>query len=195
MKQDILIKETIHRETMIGEIVEKYPEVIGTLKNFGVHCVGCHISPFESLEMGFKGHGMSDKEVDNAVKQLNAVISKAKKQEIQLSSLQKNLYLMVTDAAALRIRNLLKKERKKAFRLGIKSGGCSGHEYVFGIEDKQRSNDVIVTAKDVKVYVDKASIEKLNGSTLDYYESLQGSGFKVINPNATSTCGCGTSFS
>ena len=52
--------QKITKETTIGEIVEKYPQVVETLMSFGVHCVGCHVSPFESLEGGFKGHGMGD---------------------------------------------------------------------------------------------------------------------------------------
>ena len=185
----------ITKDTTIGNIVDTYPEVVDTLKNFGVHCVGCHVSPFESLEMGFKGHGMSDQEVNEAVKQLNKVISKKQDKKPIVSSQISHFHLMVTDAAVQRIHSLLKKEKKQAFRLGIKSGGCSGHEYVFGLENKQGKSDKIVMAKGINVYVDENSVEKINGSTLDYYESLQGSGFKVINPNATSTCGCGTSFS
>ena len=63
--------ELVTRETTIGEIVEKHPEVVDTLMSFGVHCVGCHVSPFESLEDGFRGHGMSDEDVEVAVTKLN----------------------------------------------------------------------------------------------------------------------------
>ncbi len=69
--------QKITKEMLIGEIVEKYPQVVETLMGFGLHCVGCHVAGFESLEMGFKAHGMDDKQVEEAVKKLNAVIEKS----------------------------------------------------------------------------------------------------------------------
>src|SRR3989344_1193455 len=71
----------ITKDTMIGDIVEKYPETVETLLSYGVHCIGCHVSPFESLEMGFKGHGMDDSTIEEAVKKLNEEIENSPKQE------------------------------------------------------------------------------------------------------------------
>ena len=68
--------QKIKKDTLIGEIVEKYPQVIETLMGFGLHCVGCHVAAFESLEAGFKAHGLSDKEIEEAIKKLNEVIEK-----------------------------------------------------------------------------------------------------------------------
>mgnify|MGYP001573403825 CR=1 FL=1 len=70
--------EKITKNSTIGDVVEKYPEIIETLTSFGVHCVGCHVSPFETLETGFKGHGMSDEDVEQAVIKLNEVIETSK---------------------------------------------------------------------------------------------------------------------
>ena len=81
--------QKITKETTIGEIVEKYPQVVETLMSFGVHCVGCHVSPFESLEGGFKGHGMDDATIDEAVRKLNEVIEnssiEAKEENIDIN--------------------------------------------------------------------------------------------------------------
>lgn len=71
--------EKITKDTLIGEVVEKHPEVIETLMGMGLHCVGCHVAGFESLEAGFKAHGMDDKEIEGAVKKLNEVIEKSKR--------------------------------------------------------------------------------------------------------------------
>ena len=70
--------QKITKESMIGEIVEKYPQVAGTLMDLGLHCIGCHVAGFESLEMGFKAHGMDDKQVDEAIKKLNDAVGKSK---------------------------------------------------------------------------------------------------------------------
>lgn len=75
----IKMRQKITKDTTIGEIVEKYPQVIETLMGFGLHCVGCHVAAFESLEDGFKAHGMDDKKIDEAVKKLNEVIKNSSK--------------------------------------------------------------------------------------------------------------------
>ena len=69
----------ITKDTTIGDVVDNYPEVVDTLTELGVHCVGCHVAHYESIEMGFKSHGMSDEKIDEAVKKLNEVIEKHKK--------------------------------------------------------------------------------------------------------------------
>ncbi|MFH0868142.1 MAG: DUF1858 domain-containing protein [Candidatus Woesearchaeota archaeon] len=70
------IKQKITKNTLIGEIVEKYPQAVETLMGFGLHCIGCHVAVFESLEDGFKAHGLSSKEIEQAIKKLNEVIEK-----------------------------------------------------------------------------------------------------------------------
>ena len=194
MEQENIQKIT--KDTTIGEIVEKYPHVVETLMNYGVHCVGCHVSPFESLEMGFKGHGLDDATIEEAVKKLNEIIEKSpvqeEKQEINIDA--DNAKLTVTDKAAEKIKDLIKQEKKEALRISVVPGGCSGYEYGMELDDKSNDNDIVFREKGIKIFVDKASIQKLNGSNVDYVESLQGAGFKIDNPNSKSTCGCGHSF-
>jgi hybrid cluster-associated redox disulfide protein len=69
-------QQKITKDMTMGEIVEKYPEVVPTLMGLGLHCIGCHVAGFESLEMGLKVHGMDDKHIKEAVKRLNDVIKK-----------------------------------------------------------------------------------------------------------------------
>ena len=187
--------QTITKDTTIGEIVDKYPQVVDTLTSFGVHCVGCHVSPFESLEMGFKGHGMDDAKVAEAVTKLNEVINKnpveIKKEEPKDIS---NATLNVTDKAAEKIKALIKQEKKQALRISVKPGGCSGFEYGMELDDKTTDNDIVIEQKGIKIFVDKESMQKLDGVNVDYVDSLQGAGFKISNPNASKTCGCGSSF-
>jgi iron-sulfur cluster assembly protein len=79
-------------------------------------------------------------------------------------------------------------------RVGVKAGGCSGFEYVFGWERAPRDTDAVFEAGGAKVYVDERSLRLLDGTTLDYDTSLLSKGFVLDNPHATSTCGCGASF-
>tara|TARA_Y100000310_G_C20170362_1_gene573376 strand:+ start:73 stop:291 length:219 start_codon:yes stop_codon:yes gene_type:complete len=69
------MKETITKETTIGELVERHPKAAEVLMEYGLHCIGCHVSPFESIEQGFKGHGVDgEKKIAEAVKKINQLI-------------------------------------------------------------------------------------------------------------------------
>ena len=104
--------------------------------------------------------------------------------------------LNITETAAKKIKEHLKTSKMEtgALRVFIKGGGCSGYSYGLTLEDKPSEDDNIIDSKGVKVVVDKASADKLKGVTIDYLESLEESGFKINNPAATSSCGCGKSF-
>ena len=187
----------ITKETTIGEIVDKHPEAVETLMDFGVHCVGCHVSPFESLEDGFKGHGMSDDDVEKAVIKLNEVIKKNGSKKIHAHQEvfeYDKAKLTLTDNAAKKLKELLKQEKKEDLRISVLRGGCSGHQYGMELDDKATEEDIVINDKGVKVFVDKASIMMLDGSNVDFIDSLQGAGFKISNPHAKSSCGCGNSF-
>ena len=105
--------------------------------------------------------------------------------------------LEVTETAADRIRALLDRDGKletHALRLKVIGGGCSGLQYQLGFDDQLADADTAVEAGGIRVVVDEKSALYLAGSTLDYVDSLQEAGFKITNPNASSTCGCGQSF-
>ena len=83
----------------------------------------------------------------------------------------------------------------KTLRVAVKGGGCSGFQYVFNIVAKVNKDDQVFEKEDCRVVIDKTSLQFLEGAEIDYCEELIGSSFKINNPNATSSCGCGTSFS
>jgi iron-sulfur cluster assembly protein len=106
--------------------------------------------------------------------------------------------LEVTEPAAQRIRELLDKEGKRAthgLRLKVIGGGCSGLRYELAFDDRVGERDHQLEIGGVRVIVDEKSALYLAGTTLDFVDTLQESGFKMQNPNATTTCGCGESFS
>jgi iron-sulfur cluster assembly protein len=80
-------------------------------------------------------------------------------------------------------------------RIAISGGGCSGFQYGMSLEEKAAEDDVVVELGSIKLLVDPFSAPLLSGVTVDFVESLQGSGFKFVNPNASSSCACGSSFS
>lgn len=106
--------------------------------------------------------------------------------------------LDITDNAARRIQQLMSEEQAEhaAFRVAVEGGGCSGFQYKFAIETQPAGEHDIVFAKDgAKVVVDDISLQLLAGAQIDFVESLAGSSFEIKNPNSTSSCGCGNSFS
>jgi iron-sulfur cluster assembly protein len=103
----------------------------------------------------------------------------------------------ITENAAHKIRTLMAKQgiAEGGLRVGVKGGGCSGLSYTFAWETQARMGDeVFEGAEGAKIFVDKKSLLYLNGTVLEYDPSLLGKGFIFNNPNAKSTCGCGSSF-
>jgi iron-sulfur cluster insertion protein len=102
----------------------------------------------------------------------------------------------ISDGAAEQIANLIKKEDSVGMRLrvAVSGGGCSGFQYGFSLDSITNADDHLFTKNNIEVIVDQVSLEFLNGSELDYVQDLIGSYFSLKNPNASSTCGCGTSF-
>lgn len=105
--------------------------------------------------------------------------------------------LTFTDAAANKVRTLISEEENQELKLRvyITGGGCSGFQYGFTFDEKTNEGDLIVENQGVKLVIDPMSLQYLIGGTVDYTEGLEGSRFTVNNPNASTTCGCGSSFS
>ena len=182
------IKQLITKDMTIGDVVAKYPACIEALQSAGVHCVGCHVSYHETLEQGFKGHGMSDEEVDMVISKLNAAVEDSKHDD--------GKDFIITSKASEKLKEVLKENNKEdsGLRVELVPGGCSGFQYGLELDNNITDLDLIFEEKDVKIIVSKENMQFLKGAKLDYVDSLQGGGFKISNPNAHSSCGCGQSF-
>ena len=104
--------------------------------------------------------------------------------------------LSLSDAAALKLRELTKEETNPniGLRVYVYSGGCSGYRYGMMLEDAPTTEDNVLSANGVRVYIDNNSVPLIQGSEIDYVDTLMGAGFTVNNPNAVAACGCGSSF-
>jgi iron-sulfur cluster insertion protein len=105
--------------------------------------------------------------------------------------------ITVTESAKTKIKDLIFEEGNPSLSLRtfVQGGGCSGFSYGFTFDDVQNEDDFEIMLDDVKVLVDAMSMQYLQGAVIDYTEELFGSQFSIKNPNAQSTCGCGSSFS
>jgi iron-sulfur cluster assembly accessory protein len=102
----------------------------------------------------------------------------------------------LSDRAARRIVDILKGEpRGMMLRVAVTGGGCSGFQYDFAIDDARADDDLVIEKLGATVLIDPVSLDFLKGAEIDFVDEMIGASFKVKNPNATSSCGCGTSFS
>ena len=106
-------------------------------------------------------------------------------------------FIKVSMIAKDEVRKLIAAENNPeiGLRLGVKGGGCSGLSYGMGLEKEPEDDDIVIEENGVKLVIDSYSINHLEGASVDYIESLLGSGFKITNPNVKKSCSCGSSFS
>lgn len=104
---------------------------------------------------------------------------------------------IITERAAVKINELLLEENDAEIKLRmyVQGGGCSGFSYGFQLDKEQNEDDFAIEQHDVTILVDSMSFQYLTGATIDYKDDLMGAAFSITNPGATSTCGCGSSFS
>ncbi len=196
MQQQLISKDMIIQE-IIAEHPDKAMVISEILMDFGIHCIGCGASGFETLEEGVLGHGFSEEELNMLVGNLNKAISE--ESNIKINSLINinEFSLKLTDKAINKVKEIMKQEGKEnsVLRVAVLAGGCSGYTYDLEIVDKSTSSDLSFKESNLNIAVDKGSLEYLNGSVIDFVDSLKESGFKFNNPNSTKECGCGKSFS
>ena len=103
--------------------------------------------------------------------------------------------VQLTDVAAEKVRGFIASQESDGvgLRVGVRGGGCSGFQYALAL-DNQKDEDHVFDFEGIRLIVDPASMRYVDGSTVDYTESLMGSGFEVQNPNVVASCGCGSSF-
>jgi len=117
--------------------------------------------------------------------------------QVDLTNYNGNDLLIFTDAAANKVKDLIEEEKNDSLKLRVfvSGGGCSGFQYGFTFDEKIQDGDTQVEKNGVTLLVDPMSFQYLSGAEIDYKEDLEGSQFVIKNPNATTTCGCGSSFS
>jgi iron-sulfur cluster assembly accessory protein len=181
----------ITKEMTIEEILKDFPQksqkLAQELTQSGLHCVGCGAATWETLESGVLGHGFTEEQLEALLGRLNTIL--AEKSDPSTISL--------TKCAAEKFKEILAEEGKVGYglRFGDQAGGCSGFEYVLDYSKEATEDDVVFTSHGVEIHVNKNRVSRLMGSEIDYTDGLNGSGFKISNPNARGGCGCGKSQS
>jgi iron-sulfur cluster insertion protein len=138
----------------------------------------------------------------NSLDQLKSALHNVKysltgRSEVYMNAVVEESPLVFTDSAATKVKSLIDEEDNPNLKLRvfISGGGCSGFQYGFTFDENLNDGDTMVENGGVKLLVDPMSFQYLAGAEIDYTEDLQGAQFVIRNPNATTTCGCGSSFS
>jgi len=105
--------------------------------------------------------------------------------------------VILTDSAVTKISTLIAEENNPNLKLRtfVQGGGCSGFQYGFTFDEDENDDDFVIERSDIKILIDSMSMQYLSGAVIDYKEDLSGASFSIKNPNAQTTCGCGSSFS
>jgi iron-sulfur cluster assembly protein len=180
----------ITADMTISDVVVQYPAATEVFLEYGLHCVGCHVAYWETIKQGAQGHGMTDEEIDMMIRDANAIVSS---QEHSVVEAGDDDPLKFTQSALQRIKQFATEQ--SYFKISIEDGGCAGQHYVFAMTDTLGEDDIVLVKDGQKICIGIEDLPALKGSTIDYIDTLQESGFKVFNPQAEKTCGCGSSFS
>jgi len=177
-------KQIVTKDMTIGDIIKSYPEAVEIMLSYGLHCVGCQVQFWETLEGGCLGHGFDEEKINNLVKDINKVVQKVPEGET----------FYATPKAAKKIKEMAEKENKAAvLRIDVVAGGCAGFQYNLDF-DKEKQSDVRIESQGI-IFVMNSESEKLaKGAKIDYLDTLNESGFRISNPNSEESCGCGKSF-
>jgi iron-sulfur cluster insertion protein len=117
--------------------------------------------------------------------------------EMQVTEMEMQGAILFTDSAANKVKQLIEKEGNADLKLRVfvSGGGCSGFQYGFTFDEVTNEDDTVLIKNGVQLLIDPMSLQYLVGAEIDYQDGLEGSQFVIKNPGATSTCGCGSSFS
>lgn len=179
----------ITKEMTIEDILHSFPgksqKMVQEMSKEGLQCAGCCAASWETLEAGMLGHGKSEKEIEDLLKRLNAIAE----ENIDDTTVS------LTEKAASKFKEIAAGQGKPtiSLRFGDRPAGCSGFEYVLEFSESPTEEDEIFHSQGIEIHINKKQLPRLLGCMIDFADGLNESGFKIINPNAKSSCGCGSS--
>jgi iron-sulfur cluster assembly accessory protein len=185
------MNQQITREMTIEEIFTSFPhksqKLAQEITNSGLNCVGCGAAVWETLEAGMLSHGFETPAIEALMQRLNSILS----EQVDLGT------ITITPKAAEKYKEILEEEGKEGWglRFADRAAGCSGFEYVLDYSEKAKLGDQTFTSEGIEIHINQGLVGRLMGSQIDYVDGLNGSGFKISNPNVKGSCGCGKSQS
>lgn len=175
-------------DILISTAVSRYPEIVPVLMQYGIHCIGCHVSAYESLYDGLAGHGFSDDNIQRVISELNKVIAE---QNEKRKTIKVNVKdgIKLTKSAVEKIKEAFSKKEGSAkfLRIRVLQGGYSGFSYWLGLEETAQDYDVKIKSEGISLLIDPESYSQLDGTVIDYVQNESEQGFKFNNPKESSS--------
>lgn len=175
MKKDKSSKP-VSADMNIAEITKKFPQAAEVLVEYGLHCVGCAINEYESIEQGAMGHGMDKEMIDDMIAEMNLVITK--KPDFPLN--EKGI--TITPRAVKMLKSLMKEDKDRAKGLQLKAQkGEGGLDYFLDLVKGPEEGEDTLDWKGIQVFIDEHSLRLMKPSIVDFVKSPGGEGFKIIS--------------
>jgi iron-sulfur cluster assembly accessory protein len=179
----------IKDETLIGEILSRYPESAQIMEDYGLHCTSCSVNAYEPIKAGAMSHGLSEDIANELIGKINELAGAKAKAPVD------GIY--VSERAAKKIQEFAKEEGKEGFALRITAKDNDDMEPAYGMdfEKEAKEDDETFEFHGVKIFANPESAKNLMGADIDFLETQMGSGFKITNPKfngSSGSCGCGT---
>lgn len=175
----------------IGDVVEKFPETADVMLGYGLHCVGCAVNPYETIEQGAMGHGMSKETLDQMLADINLAVTKVPDYPTNPEG------ITLSPRAIETLEIIAESEGKKGQGLKVRATQIEGGlDYMLDLADKPEAGDKVMEWQGMKMFIDEASLKLMNPSLIDYVKMEEGEGFKVTSlkpndPNKKVAQGCG----
>lgn len=170
------IKGPVSADMNISDVVRDHPKVAEVFTEYGLHCIGCAISEFETIEQGAMGHGMDRETIDNLVGEINLAITK--KPDYPLNKMG----ITISPRAVKMIKSLMKEDKETAKGLQIQAEKKEGElEYFLDLVKSPKEGEDTLEWKGVKIFIDEYSLKLMKPSVIDFVNTPAGEGFKVIN--------------
>lgn len=182
----------LSKGTTVGDMQLTFPQAAAVMQRYGFKAMGCSVAPTETIEKSALVQGLDQQAIEKMISDVNELIKKNPVPE----AVAKGTPIALTELAAKHVHQIMEGEGKQGWclKVGATPGGCSGFQYEMEFVEKASDNDVIVDSQGIKVLFEKKAENVLRGITIDFREALNGAGFVMQNPNATASCGCGSSF-
>ena len=186
-----IAEKPVKLDMTIGDVVDKFPETAEVMLGYGLHCVGCAVNPYETVEQGAMGHGMSKETIDSMLSDINLAVTKVPDYPINPEG------ITVSPRAIETLEVIGETENKKGFGLTIKATEVNGGlDYELDLAEKATEGQKTMKWDGLKLFIDEKSLALMNPSLIDYVKMEGGEGFKVTSlkpndPSKKSAHGCG----
>lgn len=170
------LEKPVKLDMTIGDVVEKFPDSAEVMLGYGLHCVGCAVNPYETIEQGAMGHGMSKETIEQMLSDINLAVTKQPDYPLNPEG------ITLSPRAVDTLEIIAETDKKQGSGLKIKATKTEhGLDYFLDLVDKSEAGDLTMEWDGMKMFIDKESLALMNPSLIDYVKLPEGEGFKVLS--------------